>query len=332
MRAIIRLFVAASILLLGYEPATAATLCKDVAEAVSYISTTYNSIYTQLQTKFSANEARITASARYQHRPVGERASVARLEMDGSWANAHLLAEGKMGPLAAQAYVDALNLERVIDAAIPLEDIGKGYGHIAKRLPVANADQKLADILENNKARFEDASRPYLAAGYGEAHLLRDANIIFDGETSALQAEKFVVSLASGGVGIPYEWRVAAARKTAHEKLLMLDADKVDSSLVKCDIVTDKHVYNVGLTTDTIKAKLVNQREIDAMAEAILNAESRLGVPFKFACSGGDLADTELVARIGLLNDKLKTLCEAPPVRPIRRIEIASDILVEPLR
>jgi hypothetical protein len=201
----------------------------------------------------------ISARPRFQNHPGGLTPKMAAQQViDEGLGRVEQISPLRIGDKGAAAWVDTVTSERVLSAdTIPIETMAEGYGHLVDRIPnrfSSDYDTKTEDLLRKNTEVFNTGGGIYSAANYGEAHMLRDAKIVFENNAN-LVTNDFAVSLASGTRGIPFELHVAAKKRAGGESLLEMDSH---NTYPGSDLVTNQAVYNHKISTDGITTSIVD--------------------------------------------------------------------------
>jgi len=218
----------------------------------------------------------------------------------------------------------------------PLEEAGKGVGRMAVRpeLPDDNTvQQSIKNIHEAMTTSGAADAIKVRNTGHTTADVLGDMGKVLENNPNIPAGETFTTILNTPGgnpgyVGVVAEFHVGAVKVKGNEKIIAFDADKVPNGKFKgmgVDIHTDKHIYQVGLTSDTVEGKL-NQLEKNApkikAALDTLKAEKLAGnidpnARYKFAYTIKETWEPNMSqdGAIAKLNQKLASLY-APATPP----------------
>lgn len=284
-----------------------------------------------LKGKLDGNTA-VTTNPRFVNDGGLRHEIIAQQQIGEGMGAAEAVCPNYIDDTSSQAWVDSMTQDRVLWAdEIPFETIGEGYGHLAAgitalpNLSDVEKRLKIAELLTKNKAVFDNPTGPYLAAGYGEAHMMRDAKIIFEGNGN-LPANNFCLNMAAGSRGYPFECRAAASRRQNGETLVALDADATHGKGV--DVVSNQAVYSCKTSTAGVTNAIVDgngQFSDDgrAIAQAVLQNETG-SKPYIFLVPSGDV--NEVSTAFDLLNIELTR------IGATSRVSVASNIKIVPLQ
>lgn len=211
-----------------------------------------------LKNKLDADPT-ISARPRFQNHPGGLTPKMAaQQQIDEGLGLVEQITPLRVGDKGAAQWVETVTSKRVLDAdGISIETMAEGYGHLIDRIPDRFSsvfDQKAEDLLKKNKDVFDIQGGAYDAANYSEAKMLKDAKIVFENNPNLI-ANDFVVTLASGSRGFPFELHAAAKKRAAGETLLEMDSHETYGG---SDLVTSLAVYNDKITVDGIFSKAVD--------------------------------------------------------------------------
>ena len=285
-----------------------AAACRLPLECFEVVGKRFTSIENDLKTWVDLQVEKISKGTRW--RDGMDKHVEATLDIKRSLGKAESLAaaNGKvLGYNVANAQITLVNSSVINSVRTSLEEAGEAVGKVIKRSDLD--DQTLGEcLLGSEKCMYLNSSvkKTFDDNKYTSAEFLKDLGRVIDDDPPCvigpdMWAFNQKLRNPGGDPGAIAEIAVAARLKRQYSTPIHIGADEILGSPLHnaaVDILTDNKMYQVGLTSETIRSKIYANNNLGPQIKKAMQAYP--SKPYKFIYTHGDSLSSTAIDDLNL--------------------------------